>query len=364
MAYTKILVIHNRLDKCLDYAQDKEKTALSLAEAIDYALNRDKTEQACFETGINCDVEAAWRDMLATKRRWGKVQRKRQGYHIIQSFAPGEVTPEEAHAVGVEFAQRLFGERYEAIVTTHLNKAHLHNHVVVNSVSMLDGAMYRDTFQDYYGGDGVGIRGTSDATCQAHGLSVIEPDPENPDRRRSRPEWAGKTAIRDTVRHDIDAALGRAYTLQSLLQELRRMGYQVQAGNRKHISIRPPGGAGNIRLDSLGDGYTEADLKARLEAIRTGQPAPPGPQPPASPWRSPGVPVAVPRAEIPGPGRLPTPRPPETAWVSSPVLQIPVSSPLLPEGPSADTGGLFHAPGTYQTGPLSTAVSLSPPKSY
>lgn len=117
MAYTKILVIHNRLDKCLDYAQDKEKTALSLAEAIDYALNRDKTEQACFETGINCDVEAAWRDMLSTKRRWGKVQRKRQGYHIIQSFAPGEVTPEEAHAVGVEFAQRLFGERYEAIVT-------------------------------------------------------------------------------------------------------------------------------------------------------------------------------------------------------------------------------------------------------
>lgn len=289
MAYTKILVIHNRLDKCLDYARDKEKTALSLAEAIDYALNRDKTERACFETGLNCDVEAAWRDMLATKRRWGKVQRKRQGYHIIQSFAPGEVTPEEAHAVGVEFAQRLFGERYEAIVTTHLNKAHLHNHVVVNSVSMLDGTMYRDTFQEYYGGDGVGIQGTSDAICQEHGLSVIEPDLENPDHRRSRPEWAGKTTIRDTVRRDIDAALSRAYTLQSLLRELRRIGYQVQTGNRKHISIRPPGGAGNIRLDSLGDGYTEADLKARLEAIRTGQPAPPpGPTPPASPWRSPG----------------------------------------------------------------------------
>ena len=207
MAYTKILVIHNRLDKCLDYARDKEKTALSLAEAIDYALNRDKTERACFETGLNCDVEAAWQDMLSTKRRWGKVQRKRQGYHIIQSFAPGEVTPEEAHAVGVEFAQRLFGERYEAIVTTHLNKAHLHNHVVVNSVSMLDGTMYRDTFQEYYGGDGVGIRGTSDAICREHGLSVIEPDPDNPDRCRSRPEWAGKTTIRDTVRRDIDAAL-------------------------------------------------------------------------------------------------------------------------------------------------------------
>lgn len=125
MAYTKILVIHNRLDKCLDYARDKEKTVISLAQAIDYALNCDKTESTCFETGINCEVEGAYRDMLNTKRRWGKVQRKRQGYHIIQSFAPGEVTPEEAHAAGVEFARRLLGGRYEVIVTTHLNKAHL-----------------------------------------------------------------------------------------------------------------------------------------------------------------------------------------------------------------------------------------------
>lgn len=154
---------------------------------------------------------------------------------------------------------------------THLDKAHLHSHIVFNSVSFVDGAMYRDTFQDYYGG----IRGASDDICRAHGLSVIEPDPENPDRHRSRPEWAGKATIRDTVRRDIDAALGRAYTFQSFLQELRRMGYQVQAGNRKHISIRPPGGAGNIRLDSLGDGYTEADLKERLNAIRTGQAPPP-----------------------------------------------------------------------------------------
>ena len=229
MAYTKILVIHNRLDKCLDYAQDKEKTSLSLAEAIDYALNRDKTEQACFETGINCDVEAAWRDMLSTKRRWGKAQRKRQGYHIIQSFAPGEVTPEEAHAAGVEFAQRLFGERYEAIVTTHLNKAHLHNHVVVNSVSMLDGTMYRDTFQEYYGGDGAGIRGTSDAICQEHGLSVIEPDPENPDRRRSRPEWEGRTVAElaeelglspvDTVMHVLSACEGSVACIYFCINE-------------------------------------------------------------------------------------------------------------------------------------------------
>ena len=97
-----------------------------------------------------------------------------KGYHIIQSFAPGEVTPDQAHAVGVEFARRLLGDRYEAVVSTHLNKAHLHSHIVFNSVSFVDGAMYRDQLKDYYGGDGVGIRGTSDAICREHGLSIIE----------------------------------------------------------------------------------------------------------------------------------------------------------------------------------------------
>lgn len=97
MAYTKILVIHNRLDKCVDYTQDEEKT--SLEAAIDYALNREKTERTCFETAVNCDRERVYQDMMDTKRRWGKADRRRKGYHVIQSFAPGEVTPEEAHAI-------------------------------------------------------------------------------------------------------------------------------------------------------------------------------------------------------------------------------------------------------------------------
>ena len=83
MAYTKILVVHNRLDKSVAYAQDEEKT--SLEDTINYALNRDKTERTCFETALNCDREAAYADMLATKRRWGKEDRRRKGYHIIQS---------------------------------------------------------------------------------------------------------------------------------------------------------------------------------------------------------------------------------------------------------------------------------------
>lgn len=286
MAYTKILVVHNRLDKSVDYAQNKDKTSLDpLEAAIGYALNREKTEATCFESAVNCDRETVYADMMATKERWDKVRRKRKGYHIIQSFAPGEVTPELAHTVGVELAQRFLGERYEVIVTTHLDKAHLHNHIVFNSVSFVDGVMYRDSMADYY----QGIRGTSDAICQEHGLSVIEPDPDNPDKRRSRPEWEGKTNVRDTVRRDVDAALARAFTFQALLNELRRMGYQINTVNRKHISVRPPGAGGHIRLDSLGEGYTEADLKARLEGIRSGEVQPTAPRrQPLCPYMPPG----------------------------------------------------------------------------
>ena len=288
MAYTKTHPI-KRLSKCLDYVQDKEKTTPSLSAAIDYALNRDKTESTCFETAINCKLEAAYQDMLDTKQRWDKAGCQRQGYHIIQSFAPGEVTPEVAHAVGVEFAQRLLGDRYEVIVTTHLNKAHLHNHIVFNSVSFLDGAMYRDQFKDYF----VGIRGTSDAICQERGLSIIEPDESKQGRHYS--EWTanqtGRPTIREAIRREIDAILRRSYTYKTFLEELRRRGYDVKNGpNVKHTAVRPPGSQKYIRLDSLGAGYTEAELKARLAAIRSGEapPSAPSSSAPPSTWLNPG----------------------------------------------------------------------------
>ena len=163
--------------------------------------------------------------MLSTKRRWGKAQRKRQGYHIIQSFAPGEVTPDQAHAIGVELVQRLLGDRYEAVVSTHLNKAHLHSHIVFNSVSFVDGAMYRDQLKDYYDG----IRGTSDAICREHGLSIIEPGELLKGTPVSRGEWAaqrrGRPTMRGLGRQDIEEAIRQSYTYKSFLDQLRQMGY-------------------------------------------------------------------------------------------------------------------------------------------
>lgn len=289
MAYTKILVVHNRLDKSVDYAQNKDKTTLDLdplEAAIGYALNRDKTEATCFETAINCDRETVYADIMATKERWGKLARKRKGYHIIQSFAPGEVTPEAAHAVGVELAQRLLGERYEVIVTTHLNKAHLHNHIVMNSVSFVDGVMFRDSKKDYYRG----IRGTSDAICREYGLSAIEPAARGQQYSEWHAHQSGKPTIREGIRREVNAILQKSYTYKTFLRELERRGYVVKTAPQvKHTAIRPPGSGRFIRLDSLGKGYTEADLKARLEGIRSGEVQPTAPhRPPQCPYLSPG----------------------------------------------------------------------------
>ena len=146
MAYDKIITIRSRLDHCLDYALNEEKTALS--QAIDYGMNPSKTHNLV--TGINCVPESAHQEMQATKRRWDK-RGGVLGYHIIHSYAPGEVTSEQAHAAGVDFARRLLGDRYEAVVSTHTDREHLHCHIVFNSVSFVDGKKYRSDFQSYFG---------------------------------------------------------------------------------------------------------------------------------------------------------------------------------------------------------------------
>lgn len=124
MAYTKIFAIRKRLDKTVRYAAEPTKTEL---EAMtQYAGNQDKHSLV---TAINCSQEYAAQEMQDTKMRWGKADGV-QGYHIIQSFVPGEVTPELAHEIGVQFVQRMFGSQYEVLIGTHLDQKHLHNHIV------------------------------------------------------------------------------------------------------------------------------------------------------------------------------------------------------------------------------------------
>jgi len=151
MAYDKIIPIRSRLDHCIDYVLNPEKTA-------------------GLELAMNCSLDSAYKDMTETKQRWDKSGGV-LGYHIIHSFAPGEVSPEQAHAAGVKFAQQLLGDRFEVIVATHVDREHLHCHIVCNSVSFVDGKKYRDDFKAYFGD----IRTVSNEVSREQGLSVIEP---------------------------------------------------------------------------------------------------------------------------------------------------------------------------------------------
>ena len=270
MAYDKIIPLRSRLDHCLDYVLNEDKTSLSYA--LSYAENPEKSHQLV--TGINCEARTAYEEMRATKRRWDK-RNGILGYHLVHSYAPGEVTPEQAHAAGVEFARRLLGDHYEAVVATHIDREHYHCHIVFNSVSFVDGRKYRSDFKSYFGE----VRGTSNAVSQDFGLSVIQPKDKGKHYAQWDAEHRGKATISSLVRQDIDAAIRESFTFDTFLTALRRQGYSIKFGpNVKHAAVRPPGAGRFFRLDSLGDGYTEADIRTRLAAMRRGE-APPPPAP-------------------------------------------------------------------------------------
>ena len=266
MAYDKLIPIKARLDHCVDYVLNHEKTGISAALAYIGNAEKNTMGQTVLETAINCQLETAYQDMMHTKRRWDKKSGV-QGYHIIHSFAPGEVTPMQAHEIGVEFAERLLGGQYEAVVSTHVDQEHLHCHILFNSVSFLDGKKFRDNFAAYY----EDIRGISNEISRAHGLSVIEPEGKGMHYSEWAAEKSGKTTVRGLIRQDIDTAITRAFTYQTFWEQLAKMGYTVKRGpNVKYTAVRPPGGARFIRLAGLGEGYTEEAIKERLVGVRNG----------------------------------------------------------------------------------------------
>lgn len=270
MAYTKVFAVRNHLARAVSYAANPEKTdeAIMLGASVDYALNPSKTEQRLFESTVNCQRPGtAYGEMIATKQRFSKTGGV-LAYHFIQSFKPGEVTPEQAHAIGVEFARRCFGERFEAVIGTHLDRHHLHNHVVVNSVSFVDGIKYHSSPESYFHT----IRGTSDELCREHGLSVIEPKGRGKHYAEWAAEKAGKPTIRSMIAADIDEVIRQSFTFSTFVEALKKKGYAVKYGpNVKHMAVKPKGGQRFIRLKSLGEEYTEDGIKARLAAQRGGQ---------------------------------------------------------------------------------------------
>ena len=261
MAYTSIIPVH-RLDRAVDYVMNKEKTtAVSLQDAIDYAANRDKTEKSCFESSYACTLETAFADMRQTKERWHKLGGV-QGYHLVQSFAAGEITPELAHQIAQELADRVLGGRYEYVIGTHLNTDHVHSHIVWNSVSRIDGKKYHSNGKTYV----TQIRAVSDELCRKYKLSVI--DTEKSDAAaKPYAEWLaeknGQPTWRTAIRQDVDDAIRQSLTWRQFLTVLARKGYEVRMG-RKYPVLRPPGKERFVRFKSLGARYTPEAIQTRI----------------------------------------------------------------------------------------------------
>ena len=269
MAYTSVIPVR-RLDRAVKYVMNKEKTtAVSLQNALDYAANRDKTEQSCFESSYACTLETAFADMRQTKERWHKSGGV-QGYHLVQSFAAGEVTPELAHQIAKELADRVLGGRYEYVIGTHLNTGHIHSHIVWNSVSCVDGKKYRSNYKSYV----TEIRAVSDELCRKYKLSVI--DTEN-SKHVAKPyvEWLaeknGQPTWRTAIRQDVDEAIQQSLTWRQFLNALERNGYEVRMG-RKYPVLRPSGKERFVRFKTLGKRYTPEAIQTRILYPRSYRP--------------------------------------------------------------------------------------------
>lgn len=275
MATTAIWDVTDRLDRVINYATNSQKTEndgfsvpdfQSLQDVLNYTQQDSKTEKQFYVTGVNCDPTTACEQMKRTKRQFNKTDGI-LAFHAYESFAPGEATPETAHAIGVKLANELWGNRFEVIVATHLDKGHLHNHFVINSVSFADGKRYYDNKASYSL-----MRQTSDRLCREHQLSVIEnPKGKGKHYAEWKAEYEGRPTIRSIVRQEVDEIIRDSYTFKTFIELLERRGYTVKYGERvKHIAIKPPNSVKYIRLKSLGENYTEDNIKLRLEAQRKG----------------------------------------------------------------------------------------------
>ena len=281
MAVTKLWPIRGWLGAVVIYIENPDKTerprfienpgmseadAQSLTDVIDYAMasnktvaNEGKDTMRCFITGVNCTASGARERMMYTKELYGKDHGV-VAYHGYQSFAPGEVTPEKAHEIGVKLAERLWGKDYEVLVATHLDKGHIHNHLLLNSVAFTDGSKFRFSKEDYRR-----MRETSDELCYEYGLSVIQ-DPK-PGRSKHYAEWQaereGKPTWRSIIKKDVDEAIDNATSARQFFDNLKVLGYEIKQG--ADISVRPPGKERYLRLArNFGDDYTIDGIRQRI----------------------------------------------------------------------------------------------------
>ena len=271
MAVTKIWPIKNSFAAPIIYVQNSEKTLnpnagmseeslQALEDVIEYAANEDKTEMKYYVSTINCNKRCARDEFAMVKKRFGK-EGGIVAFHAYQSFAPGEVNPSEAHSIGVELARRLWGDRFQIVVATHVNTKAVHNHLVINSISFKDGKRFHGCRET----TGM-LREMSDRICQEHGLSVIKnPKGQRVNTYLYKMERAGMPTRYNVARQSIDEAIALSLTIEEFKAELRSRGYSYRFDpQRKYWTITPPGWKKPIRIHQLGENYTRESIERRI----------------------------------------------------------------------------------------------------
>ena len=275
MATTSIWKIDSRLDHVIDYTTNIEKTLVygnsanyqELHNISEYDKLNFDTESQLYVSSLNCSKETAYEEMMLTKKQYSKTDGI-LGFHAFQSFKEGEVTPEQAHEIGVKLAQEMWGDRFEVIVSTHFNTKHYHNHFVINSVSFKDGKKYYDNRVNY-----AKLRELSDSLCQEYGLSVLK----EKTCKKSKINYANyykkyiETDNYYTIaKKDIDRAIGMAYSYKDFENLLKAMDYEIIYRGKSILSIRRNPYKKNIRIErSFGSEYSIKRIKERIDEEKT-----------------------------------------------------------------------------------------------
>ena len=263
MAVTEIWKVKSRLDHVLKYATDVEKTDgdnyKELHNVLNYTKEDYKTEQQLYVSGINCMPETAYDEMIITKKRYNK-EGGILAFHAFQSFAHGEVTPDLCHEIGMKLAEEMWGDRFEVVVSTHMDKKHLHNHFVINSVSFKDGLRYYDKRETY-----AELRNISDNLCREYGLSVVE-EKKKKKYKINYSNYQKKNYENNnyysSTKKDIDRAVGMAYSYEDFKSLLKAMNYEIKV-RYGVLTIRRQPYKKNIRVPNFGDDYTEERIMER-----------------------------------------------------------------------------------------------------
>ena len=272
MAITGFWPIADSISRIINYTVNPEKTidpedmTDDLKKVLRYTSDPGKTDKLMYVSALNCPWQQAYEWMTATKKRYGKLGGN-TCYHGFQSFYGKEVSPEEAHALGMETARRMWGDEYEVLVTTHLNTGNVHNHFVVNSVSFRKGRKYENHKKDHQR-----LREVSDELCREHGLYIIE----NPrSHGLSFAEWRahkdGILTMKERLALDMKECLDFAISVPHFYQLMERIGYTVDRRG-KYPSFLPIDGKRPLRLKENGKSLTEADIERLLDESFEKQP--------------------------------------------------------------------------------------------